>query len=123
MMELVTLLSYILFSYGITTMLIYFNGPFDIIEYFRKTVNAIHPKLGELFQCPFCLSTWIGGLFSIINYLWIPIKITPFNMILAGSGLWWLIIPMDSFLTCGTVWLLHVLDEYLENNSKTYEDQ
>ncbi len=122
-MELVTLLSYILFSYGITTMLIYFNGPFDIIEYFRKTMNAIHPKLGELFQCPFCLSTWIGGLFSIINYLWIPIKITPFNMILAGSGLWWLIIPMDSFLTCGTVWLLHVLDEYLENNSKTYEDQ
>ena len=123
MMELVTLLSYILFSYGITTMLIYFNGPFDIIEYFRKTMNAIHPKLGELFQCPFCLSTWIGGLFSIINYLWIPIKITPFNMILAGSGLWWLIIPMDSFLTCGPVWLLHVLDEYLENNSKTYEDQ
>lgn len=123
MMELVTLLSYILFSYGITTMLIYFNGPFDIIEYFRKTMYAIHPKLGELFQCPFCLSTWIGGLFSIINYLWIPIKITPFNMILAGSGLWWLIIPMDSFLTCGTVWLLHVLDEYLENNSKTYEDQ
>lgn len=122
-MELVTLLSYILFSYGITTMLIYFNGPFDIIEYFRKTMNAIHPKLGELFQCNFCLSTWIGGLFSLINYLWIPIKITPFNMILAGSGLWWLIIPMDSFLTCGTVWLLHVLDEYLENNSKTYEDQ
>lgn len=122
-MELVTLLSYILFSYGITTMLIYFNGPFDVIEYFRKTMNAIHPKLGELFQCPFCLSTWIGGLFSIINYLWIPIKITPFNMILAGSGLWWLIIPMDAFLTCGTVWLLHVLDEYLENNSKTYEDQ
>ena len=122
-MELVTLLSYILFSYGITMMLIYFNGPFDIIEYFRKTMNAIHPKLGELFQCPFCLSTWIGGLFSIINYLWIPIKITPFNMILAGSGLWWLIIPMDAFLTCGTVWLLHVLDEYLENNSKTYEDQ
>lgn len=122
-MELVTLLSYILFSYGITTMLIYFNGPFDVIEYFRKTMNAIHPKLGELFQCPFCLSTWIGGLFSIINYLWIPIKITPFNMILAGSGLWWLIIPMDAFLTCGTVWLLHVLDEYLENNSKTYENQ
>lgn len=122
-MELVALLSYILFSYGITTMLIYFNGPFDIIEYFRKTMNAIHPKLGELFQCPFCLSTWIGGLFSIINYLWIPIKITPFNMILAGSGLWWLIMPMDAFLTCGTVWLLHVLDEYLENNSKTYEDQ
>lgn len=122
-MELVILLSYILFSYGITTMLIYFNGPFDIIEYFRKTMNAIHPKLGELFQCPFCLSTWIGGLFSMINYLWIPIKITPFNMILAGSGLWWLIIPMDAFLTCGTVWLLHVLDEYLENNSKTYEDQ
>lgn len=123
MMELVTLLSYILFSYGITTMLIYFNGPFDIIEYFRKTMNAIHPKLGELFQCPFCLSTWIGGLFSMINYLLIPIRITPFNMILAGSGLWWLIIPMDAFLTCGTVWLLHVLDEYLENNSKTYEDQ
>jgi len=122
MMELVTLISYILFSYGITTMMVYFNGPFDLIEYFRRLMNAIHPKVGELFQCPLCLSTWIGGIFSMANYLWIPIRITPFNMILGGSGLWWLIIPMDAFLTCGTVWLLHVLDEYLENNSKTYED-
>lgn len=122
MMELATLISYVLFSYGITTMMIYFNGPFDIIECFRKTMNAIHPKLGELFQCPYCLSTWIGGLFSLLNYLWIPINITPFNLILGSTGMWWLIIPMDAFLTSGTVWLLHVLDEYLENNSKTYED-
>lgn len=121
-MEVVTLISYLLFSYGITTMLIYFDGPFDIISTFRNIMNSIHPKVGELFSCPFCLSTWIGCLFSAFNYFFIPIKITPFNMVLSGTGFWWLIIPMDMFLTCGSVWLLHVLDEYLENNSKTYED-
>ena len=122
MIAFITFLSYILCSYGLTMMLIYFNGPFDIIEHFRNFVNYIHPKLGELFTCCFCLSTWIGGVFSLIDYLWIPVDITPFNMIFGSSPMWWLIIPMDSLLTCGTIWLLHLLDEYLEINSKTYED-
>lgn len=122
-MEIVTLIAYLLFSYGITTMLIYFDGPFDIISTFRNIMSSIHPKVGELFSCPFCLSSWVGIVFSILNYFFIPIKITPFNMVLGGTGLWWLIIPMDMFLTCGSVWLLHVIDEYLENNSKTYEDE
>lgn len=122
-MELLTLIAYLLFSYGVTTMMIYFDGPFDIISTFRKIMNSIHPKLGELVQCPFCFSTWCGMLFSVLNYFCIPVKITPFNMILGSTGLWWLIIPMDMFLTCGSVWLLHVLDEYLENNSKSYEDE
>ena len=121
-MAYVVVLSYVFFSYGLTMMLIYFNGPFEIVEKFRKLMMSVHPKLGELFTCPFCLSTWIGGLFSLINYLWIPITITPFNMSLNTTSRWWLIIPMDALLTCGTIWLLHVLDEYLENNSKTYED-
>lgn len=122
-MEVITLISYLLFSYGITTMFIYFDGPFDIISTFRNVMSSIHPKVGELFQCPFCLSTWVGGIFSVINYFLIPIKITPFNMILGSTHMWWLIILMDMFLTCGSVWLLHVLDEYLENNSKTYDDE
>lgn len=122
-MEVITLIAYLLFSYGITTMFIYFDGPFDIISAFRNMMSSIHPKVGELFRCPFCLSTWCGMLFSVLNYYFIPIKITPFNMILGETNMWWLIIPMDMFLTCGSVWLLHVLDEYLENNSKTYEDE
>ena len=118
-----TLIAYLLFSYGFTTMFIYFDGPFDIIKIIRDALSSIHPKIGELLQCPFCLSTWIGALFSTLNYLFIPINFTPFNIIFSNTDMWWLIIPMDMFLTCGSVWLLHVLDEYLENNSKTYEDE
>lgn len=123
MIQLITFLSYILCAFGVTEMMLFFSGPFDIIESFRNAMHKIHPKMGELFTCPACFSSWVGIIFSSLNYFLLPsIPITPFNMILGATGFWWLIIPLDMFLTMGTTWTLYQLDEYLENNSKTYED-
>lgn len=110
--------------YGLVLMLVSFEGPFNIVGKFRDLLHWVHPQLGKLIECPYCTSTWCGGFISTLNYFLIPIHFTPFNIIFAGSSLWWIIIPLDTFFGCGIVWLLHVLDEYLESNTKVeYEDE
>lgn len=110
--------------YGLVLMLVSFPGPFGIMDVFRSLMHWLHPQLGKLIECPYCTSVWASGIISLINYLLIPVKFTPFNIIFAGSGLWWTIIPLDVFFGCAMVWILHVLDEYLEANTKEeYEDE
>jgi hypothetical protein len=110
--------------YGLVLLIVNFSGPFNIMDYFRKFMHWLHPQLGKLIECPYCCSTWIGGFLSLLNYLLIPIKFTPFNIVFAGTNLWWLIISFDTFFGCAAVWLLHVLDDYLEYNTKVeYEDE
>lgn len=110
--------------YGLVLLLVNFDGPFGIVRKFRDLLHWLHPQLGELISCPFCTSTWVGGFISLLNYLFIPVHFTPFNIIFAGSGLWWLIIPLDAFFGNACVWLLHVTDEFLESNTKVeYEDE
>ena len=110
--------------YGLVLLLVSFSGPFNIMTKIRDLMHWFHPQLGKLIECPYCTCTWVGGFISTLNYLFIPLKFTPFNIIFAGSGLWWLIIPFDTFFGCGVVWLLHVLDDYLESNTKVeYEDE
>lgn len=122
-MNFFILLCYILFAFGATELMIFFDGPFDIIEKFRRFAHYISPSFGKLFTCVACLSTWIGLLFSALNYFLIPIKFTPFNIILDDTNLWYLIIIMDGMLTCGTTWFLYQLEEMIERIGKiTYED-
>ena len=116
------LIAYIIFSYGICELLVFFDGPFDIVEKFRKFCHWISPSFGKLFTCMACLSTWCGFIFSLINYFFIPIDFTPFNIILSDTKLWWLIIFMDGMFTCGSVWLLFQLEEMMERTGKITND-
>ena len=43
------------------------------------------------------------------------IAFTPFNIILAGTGYWWLALILDCCSTTGIVWLIHHIEEYFEN--------
>lgn len=117
MILLITFLSYILCSFGLVELMLFFDGPLGLLRRFRELMGWISDSLGKLFGCPACLSSWVGIVFSSVNYFFIPVSITPFNMILRDTGMWWLIIPLDCFLTAGTTWTLYQLDEYLENNS------
>lgn len=116
---------YILFTYGFSLLLTTFNGPFGIVEKWRTFTDWIHPQFGELFNCIFCTSTWVGLLFSALNYWLIPVKFTPFNIIFENTHFWWLIIFMDGMFTCGSTWLLHQLDEMMDRIPSTnkYEEE
>lgn len=106
--------AYIFAAFGLVEILVFFNGPFDIVSKFRNFAHWVHPKFGELFTCIACCSTWIGILFSILNYWFIPIKFTPFNIVFDGTHFWWLIIFLDGMFTCGITWLLYQLEEMME---------
>ena len=58
-----------------------------------------------------------------LNLIFIPtIAFTPFNLLIGGHGLWWLIILLDGLFGSGITWLLFRLEEYLTNNSEKYDD-
>ena len=116
------LISYIIFAYGFCELMVFFDGPFNIIEKFRRFAHWISDSFGKLFTCVACLSTWTGLVFSAINYFFIPISFTPFNIIFEGTDLWWLIIFMDAMFTCGTTWSLYQLEEMIERLDNNKEN-
>lgn len=123
MVDIVKVLSYVIMAYGLCEILVFFDGPFDLVEKFRKFCHWVSPSFGKLFTCMACLSTWIGLMMSALNYLAVPVAFTPFNIILGQTGMWWLIIFLDGMFTCGIVWLLYQLEEMMERTGQIkYED-
>lgn len=122
-MEVLYVIIYFLCAFGMVELLIYYDGFLHIFEYIRKIAHMIHPHIGELFTCVACCSCWVGILLSTLNYLFINIPFTPFNIILHSTGLWWVIIPLDMVTTAGVVLMLHHLDEALEKMGITYSDE
>jgi hypothetical protein len=109
--------------YSATQMLVYLNGPFHIFEKFRNLMQRTNEQLGELIGCEACTSTWVSFIISAINLIFIPsVAFTPFNLLLGGSGLWWLIILLDGLFGSGVAWLLFRLEDYLVNNTQNEED-
>lgn len=97
-------------------MVCYAEGPWGIFEWWREVADHISEGFGKLFHCMMCFSTWVGLVFSVVDLLLPAVAFTPFNLILAGSGLWWLIPILDAGLTSGAVWLLHNLEEAFERH-------
>lgn len=120
----ITFLSYIIFSYGISNMFVYANGPFHVFEHWRNFTHSIHEQFGELFTCMLCFSTWVGLALSLVNSLLLPtVAFTPFNIILGSVAPFWFIMIMDMGFTSGCVWLLHQLEEMMERTGITYVEE
>lgn len=123
MYELFIFLVFSFTSYSLVNLLIYFDGPFKIFEYIRRFASSVSDQLAELFRCQACCSTWVSFFISALNLLLIPkIPFTPFNLILNGTGLWWLIIMLDGLCGSGIVWLTFRLEDYLTKNSENGEE-
>ena len=109
--------------YSATQMIVYLNGPFHIFEKFRHLMQKTSDQLAELVSCEACCSTWISFFISALNLIVLPsIAFTPFNLILGGKGLWWLIILLDGLYGSGITWMLFRIEDYLVNNSINNED-
>lgn len=115
-MSLLIVFSYVLFAYGIANMVCYAEGPWGIFEWWREFTDNINEGFGKLFNCMMCFSTWVGLMFSGLDLLLPSVAFTPFNVIMGGTGPWWLILILDAGLTSGAVWILHNLEEAFERH-------
>lgn len=119
MESLVIFIIFCFTCYSFVNMLLYFSGPFGVFEHIRNIAGKISPRMGELFSCPACASTWVSFFLSVLNLLIISsAPFTPFNLILGGTGLWWLIILLDGLCGSGTTWLLFKFEDFLVSNTK-----
>lgn len=101
--------------YGISNIMVFGSGPFRILEYIRYWATRINPHFGSMFSCMMCFPTNLGIVLSLLDYLWIPGEITPFNMILENTNMWYFIAIMDGGLTSGMVWFIHQIATFFEN--------
>jgi hypothetical protein len=118
---------YCIVAYGACNVIAFGSGPFKIFENLRYWTTELNEHFGTMFSCMMCLPTNFGLLCSVFNWFLIPIAFTPFNIAFAGTGLWWLAMLCDAAFTSGIVWLIHTVQEYIENKSTTlgekiYED-
>lgn len=121
---------FLLFSficYSGTQFIVYLNGPFHIFEKFRSLMQKTHSQLAELVSCEACTATWVSFFLSALNLIVIPsVAFTPFNLILAGHGLWWLIILLDGLFGSGVSWLLFRIEDALtaiKEENQTYDNE
>lgn len=122
-MSWLILISYIIFTYGISLIVTQNVGPFNIFFRWRLFAENISDNFGLLFKCMTCFPSNVGWIFSIVNWFLLPISITPFNMILHGTNLWWLAAIMDACFTGGIVHFIYNIDDYIDKNTPIYEDE
>lgn len=107
---------YCIMAYGFSNMMVFGSGPFRIFEHIRNLTSRISEHFGSLFTCMMCFPANLGWIFSVIDWFLIKnIAITPFNILLAGTGLWWVALILDCFFTSGIVWLIHNFESFFEN--------
>ena len=103
--------------YGISSALVYYRGPFGVIDKFRGLI-ASNENLNELFSCMFCLPTNIGFVMSVLSILFsASVPFTPFTVLFAGNlYLWPFIVLFDGFYTGAVV---SIIDTFVDRISTT----
>lgn len=102
--------------YGFSNMMVFGSGPFKIFEKIREWSEYISEHFSTLFKCMMCLPANLGWICSLINWFLIPeVAITPFNIILFGTNLWWVALIGDCCFATGIVWLIHNVESFFES--------
>ena len=71
-----------------------------------------------------CFPTNVGWIFSLFNWFVVPqVAISPFNMVLKGTNLWWLAMILDACYCAATCHLLWNIDDYIDKSTPIYEDE
>lgn len=110
------ILIYTIAAYGFSNMMVFGSGPFRIFERIRNITARISEHFGSLFTCMMCFPANLGWVMSLIDWFFVKnVAFTPFNILLAGTGLWWLALILDCFFTSGVVWIIHNVELFFEN--------
>ncbi len=108
---------YSITMYGLTNLLVYGSGPFNVLVKIRDYCLNHIKVIGEMLQCMMCTSANLGWIISLFDLICLPnLRFTPFNLFLPNDLEYWLIIiALDSFFTSGIVWLIHTVQETFES--------
>jgi hypothetical protein len=97
-------------------MIVFGSGPFKIFEKIREWSYNLSEHFSSLFSCMMCLPANIGWISSLINWFLIPsIALTPFNILLSGTNLWFIALIGDCCFSSGIVWIIHNIESFFEN--------
>ena len=103
-------------AYGLSNMMVFSEGPFRIFERIRTGATLLSGHFGKMFSCMICFPANVGWVTSLIDWFFIKsIAITPFNILLAGTNLWWLALLADCCFASGIVWLIHNFESFFES--------
>ena len=116
---MIGIIIYIIFAYGLSNLLVYGTGPFNMLNGFRILARRILNTLGDMLDCMMCTSTNIGWIVSLLNILFITTPITPMMILYSGVLPWYVIIFGDACITSGSVWLIHTFQEMMERINKS----
>jgi hypothetical protein len=102
--------------YGFANMVVYKDGPFHIFDKIKELFYRIRPHMAEMLECMICLPSNLGWICSLIDWFFIKsVAITPFNILLAGTNLWWLALIGDICFASGIVWFIHNVESFFES--------
>lgn len=117
------LVCYLLFVYGISVIFTQGIGPFNVFFRLRQWADSKGANFGMLFHCMLCFPTNVGIVFSLVNWFFLPITITPFNFILGDYGyLWWLAAIMDGCVSGGVCRFIYNIEDYIDKSTPIFED-
>lgn len=115
---------YTFFVYGLSLIFTQSIGPGNIFFNLRAWAESVGTNFGLLFKCMMCFPTNVGWVFSLFNWFVVPqIAISPFNMVLRGTNLWWLAAILDACYCAGTCHILWNFDDYIDKSTPIYEDE
>ena len=116
--------AYTFFVYGISVLFTQSYGPANIFFRLRLWAGKVGDNFGMLFKCMTCFPTNVGWVFSLFDWFLVPgVAISPFNMILGGTGLWWLAMILDACYCAGTCRLLWNIDDFIDKSTPIFEDE
>lgn len=114
---------FFLVIYGMSYIITNGVGPFYIFMYIRKMAERVGDNFGMLFKCMLCMPTNLGIVFSLLDWFLIKdVAITPFNIILGNTDLWWLSALFDGCAAAGVSYFIYNMNEYLENANTSFEE-
>ena len=107
---------YCIAVYGLSNMMVFGSGPFKIFEHIRYYTSYISEHFGSLFSCMMCFPANVGWIVSLIDWFLIEnFALTPFNILLVGTNLWWIALLADCCFTSGIVWIIHNIESFFES--------
>ena len=121
-MEWIKIFCYIFATYGMTVIVTQSVGPFEVFVRLRMWAESVSDNFGMLFRCALCFPTNVGWVLSLLNWFFIPLALTPFNIILDGTDYWWLAAILDGAFTGAVCKIIFNIDDFIDKSTPPTEE-